>query len=142
MTEFQLEAPSEDELQELAQIAALDRALWPALLAALVDVAAVTLARVLRDEEAAEAAARQVVAAIARYHGGRSTYLPSGKDLELALVHDAIYRASKRGNALALARQHGYSQRRIEQITAAQTALRRAKMQGQLFPINEGVEKK
>jgi Mor family transcriptional regulator len=131
---FRLEAQSASEAADLARLAALDKASWPKLLADLVDIAAAALAPRRGDPEAAEEDARLVVAAWARYQGGRSVYLPRGHELETALVHDAIYRASKRGNGLLLARQHGYAERSVQRIVAQQTALRRKRMQPELFP--------
>lgn len=130
---FELESQSADEAAHLARLAGLDKAAWPSVLAMFVDVAAAALATRRGDPELAEEDARIVIAALARYQGGRSVYFPRGQDLETALVHDAIYRASRRGNSLELARKYGYCDRTVQRIVARQTALRRKRIQPELF---------
>lgn len=130
--DFTLEAQT---VADLAATAAADKAThanWPGTLVQMMDVTCAALARGGLPEERAEALARIVVLAQAHYVGGRSFYLPRGKVLETALRDDAIYRASRRGNTLALAQQYGLSDRAVQMIVKRQTLLHRARMQPEL----------
>jgi Mor family transcriptional regulator len=111
---------------------------WPAVLRALLDVSVLAMVRANVKPERAEVLARAVVAAQAFYVGGRNLYLPAGEDLKRALMYDEIFHAARSGNYELLARQYKVTPRRIAQIVREQTLLRRAKMQGWLFPEDEG----
>ena len=132
---FELQAESAADMA--AQLAAekFEGVAWPKTLADLMDVMTATLERRGMQPEAAEETARALAIAQARYIGGRSFYLPTGRALETALLHDAIYRASRRGNTDALARRHGLTHRAIQMIVRRQTLLHRARVQMQL-PIS------
>lgn len=111
-----------DEIAAVASVPARD---WPATLAELVDVLTAVLVRRGMKEEPAEEQARHLVAAIAKHHGGRPVYLPTGARLERALMHAAIYRASRRGNSAELARKYGITMRAVQRIVREQTIMRR-----------------
>lgn len=131
--DFELEAQTAADLAADAAASKTAGANWPATLAQMMDVTCAALERGGLDEEQAEALARIAVIAQAHYIGGRSVYFPRGKTLELALRDDAIYRASRRGNTLALAQQYGLSDRAVQMIVKRQTLLHRARMQACLF---------
>ena len=131
---FELEAQTVSDLVDAVAADRAAAAAWPKTLVALVDVLAATLVRRGMAEEPAEEQARAMVAAIALYHGGRPVYLPRGTALENALLHDAIYRAHKRGNTDALARRHNLTTRTIQRIVRDQLLLHRARIQPSLFP--------
>ncbi|MCX7563758.1 hypothetical protein OS176_09475 [Xanthomonadaceae bacterium XH05] len=130
--DFELEAQTAADLAALAAAEKSDGKGWPSTLAQLMDVTCAALVRGGEPEEKAEALARIAVIAQAHYIGGRSFYLPRGKALEIALRDDAIYRASRRGNTLALAQQYGLSDRAVQMIVRRQTLLHRARIQGRL----------
>lgn len=132
--DFELEAQTAADLAADAAASKTADANWPATLAQMMDVTCVALERGGLDEEQAEALARIAVIAQAHYIGGRSVYFPRGKTLELALRDDAIYRASRRGNTLALAKKYGLSDRAIQMIVRRQTLLHRARVQRELLP--------
>lgn len=135
---FELEAQTVAELADAIASDKLCTAAWPRTLVELVDVLAATLVRRGMKEEPAEDQARHLVAAIALHHGGRPVYLPKGKTLETALLHDAIFRAHRRGNTDALARRHGLTTRAIQRIVRDQTLLHRSRVQPSLFPNATG----
>lgn len=107
---------------------------WPKTLVALMDVTVATLARLGLPAQQAEEVARAVTIAQAKYVGGRPMYLPAGRTLEAALLHDAIYRAHRRGNTEAIAREHGLTTRAVQMIVRQQTLLHRKRLQPTLFP--------
>lgn len=129
---FELEAQSSAEAAEALAGDRSASANWPRTLVEMIDVLSATLIRRGDDPEHAEDLARHLVAALAVHNGGRPVYLPRGSSLETAIKHDAIFRASKRGNTDALARKYNLSRRAIEQIVAKQTALHRARIQPML----------
>ena len=106
---------------------------WPQTLADMVDVLVAVSKRQGMDEGTAFTGARQAVAAIAHYLGGRPIYLPKGDEIKRALRDEEIYRVANRDNIDAIAQQYGFSRRAIEKIVARQTALHRRKLQGRLF---------
>lgn len=130
--DFELEAQTAADLAADAAASKAVDANWPATLAQMMDVTCAALERGGVGEEQAEALARIAVIAQAQYIGGRSVYFPRGKTLELALRDDAIYRASRRGNTLALAQRYGLSDRAIQMIVRRQTLLHRARLQRSL----------
>lgn len=131
---FELEAQTIAELADALASEKRGSAAWPRTLVELMEVLTATLIRRGIKEEPAEDLARHLVAAIALHHGGRPVYLPKGAALETALMHDAIYRAHRRGNTEALARRHGLTTRAIQRIVRDQMLLHRRKMQPSLFP--------
>lgn len=131
---FALEAQTAADFALDALQAKSAHAVWPRTLVLLIDVLAATLQRMGHNPEQAEIWARALVLAQAHYIGGRAMYLPVGRKLETALLHDAIYRAHRRGNTDELARQHGLTTRAIQKIVRQQTLLHRARVQAELFP--------
>lgn len=129
---FELEAQTAADLAALAASDTSSRANWPATLAQMMDVTCAALQRGGLGDEQAETLARTVVIAQANYIGGRGIYLPRGQSLALALRDDAIFRASRRGNTLALAKKYGISDRAVQMIVRRQTLRRRARMQAEL----------
>lgn len=137
---FELESQTAADLVDAIATDRASTANWPRTLVELVDVLSVTLVRRGLSEESAEDQARHMVAAIALHHGGRPVYLPKGKTLETALMHDAIFRAHRRGNTDALARVHKLTTRAVQRIVRDQTLLHRARIQPSLFPHATGAE--
>lgn len=133
---LELEAQSIEDIAAATALSRADLARWPEMLVRLVRVIGGTLRAGGIDAERAEELARRVVAAMATDAGGKVLYLPRGDALKTALIHDAIYRASRRGNGEALAAQYGYTLRHVERIVARQTALHRARIQPPL-PLPE-----
>lgn len=131
---FELEAQTVDDLVDAIASDKVSVAAWPRTLVELVDVLTATLVRRGMKEEQAEDQARYLVTAIALHHGGRPVYLPKGKALETALLHDAIYRAHRRGATDALARKHGLTTRAVQRIVRDQMLLHRRRIQPGLFP--------
>ena len=129
---FELEAQSAAELAEALVADRSSTATWPKTLVELIDVHIATLIRKGFEANAAEDLARHLVVALSVYNGGRPLYLSRGKALEEALMHDAIFRASRRGNTDALARQYNLTRRAIEQIVAKQARLHRLRIQPSL----------
>ena len=135
---FELESQTVADLVDAIAADKASTAAWPRTLVELVDVLTATLVRRGMKEESAEDQARHLVAAIALHHGGRPVYLPKGKTLETALLHDAIYRAHRRGNTDALARKHDLTTRAVQRIVRDQMLLRRSRIQPSLFPHATG----
>lgn len=98
---------------------------WPRTLVDLIDIHAEAYRPHVASDAQAERLARIGVAAMAKYAGGATLYLPTGKALERELVHDAIYRESRRGNSRELGKKYGYCDRQVQRIIAAQHARRR-----------------
>jgi Mor family transcriptional regulator len=137
---FELEAQSAAELAETLVADRSSTANWPKTLVELIDVNIATLIRKGFEPIVAEELARHLVVAQSIHNGGRPVYLPRGKSLEKALMHDAVFRASRRGNTDALARQYGLTCRAIEQIVANQTRLHRQRIQPS-FPFDANTAK-
>lgn len=131
---FELVAQSAAELAEQLAADRLDGFEWPRTLADLMDVMVATLRQLGVDDDGAERIARALAIAQAKYIGGVPMYLPSGSTLETALLHDAIYRAHRRGNTVELARRHDLTTRSIQMIVRKQMLLRRRRSQRELFP--------
>jgi len=106
---------------------------WPADLVALLDVAAQALAEQMPEAQA-EQVATTVVAAIARYHGGRMFYLPKGQGLERALRDRAIYRQYQhsRGSILQLVEHYHLSEQAVYKIIDEQRSLHIRRIQPSL----------
>lgn len=130
--DFSLEAQSAADLAAAAAADTASHANWPHTLAQMMDVTCAAMVRTGLDEETAEKLARVAVVAQANYIGGRSLYLPRGRALERALRDDAIWRASRRGNTVALALKYDLSDRAIQMIVRRQTLLHRSRMQREL----------
>ena len=106
---------------------------WPADLVALLDVAAHALAESMPEEQA-EHVATTVMAAIARYHGGRMFYLPKGQGLARFLRDREIYRQYKhsRSSILQLVEQYRLSEQAVYSIIDEQRALHIRRIQPSL----------
>lgn len=109
---------------------------WPSMLAELVDVLRASFQRRGRNEGDAIAEAQYAALAIGEYLGGRQIYLPRGDRLKEWLRDRAIYLEYNGGNKEELARRHGLSDRRIEQIAAEQRAVYIRRIQPDLFGID------
>lgn len=108
---------------------------WPSMLAELVDVLRASFQRRGRSELEAIAEAQQAALAIGEYLGGRQIYLPRGGRLKEWLRDRAIYLEYNGNNKDELARRHGLTDRRIEQIAAEQRAVYIRKIQPDLFGV-------
>lgn len=117
---------------ELAALDAPDKR-WPENLANLMDVLMATYQRFGIDDDRALDLAQQSALAIGQYQGGRQYYLPCGKSLQLAVRDRRIFLEANRNNKVALARRHGMTVRRLEQIVAEQRAVHVSRAQGRLF---------
>lgn len=119
---------------DLAELPAEIEHVWPKLLVDMLDVASAGLV----DAGASEARAREtaviVLRSLARYHGGRSAYLPTGDALEEALKHYRIWRESGKLSVRELSEKYGVSEVHIYRIIKRQTRLARARVQPDLFP--------
>lgn len=117
---------------ELASLGASDKH-WPENLAALIDVLLATFRRHGLDDPEALNLAQQSVLAIGHYQGGRQYYLPTGERLYNAVRDRRIFLEANRDNKEALARRHGVTVRRLEQIVAEQRTIHINRNQGKLF---------
>lgn len=119
---------------ELAMLPAELEHIWPKLLVDMLDVSRAAL----MDAGATDARAREiaiiVLRSLARYHGGRSAYLPTGDALDEALKHYRIWQESGKLSVRELSEKHEVSEVHIYRIIARQRQLARARVQPDLFP--------
>lgn len=108
---------------------------WPSMLAELVDVLRASFQRRGRGELEAIAEAQQAALAIGEYLGGRQIYLPRGDRLKEWLRDRALYLEFNGRNKAELARRHGITERRVEQIAAEQRAVYIRRIQPDLFGV-------
>jgi len=104
--------------------------IWPKLLVDMLDVARAALMDAGAREGRARDIAIIVLRALARYHGGRSAYLPTGDTLEDALKHYRIWHESGKTSVRELSEKYGLSEVHIYRIVARQRNLVRARAQG------------
>lgn len=118
---------------ELALLPAELEHIWPKLLVDMLDVARVALADAGAKEDRAREIAIIVLRSLARYHGGRSAYLPTGDTLDEALKHYRIWQESGKLSVRELSEKYEVSEVHIYRIIARQRALARARVQPDLF---------
>lgn len=106
---------------------------WPSTLAELVDVLRALFIKRGRSAGDATVEAQHAALAIGEYLGGRQIYLPCGESLKTALRDRGIYIEYNGRNKAELARRHGITERRVEQIAAEQRSIALRKLQGRLF---------
>lgn len=122
-------------LPDLSDIAADQvKSAWPKSLATMVDIAADALARSGEPEARAVDLSITVLAALARYHGGRMFYLPTGDTLDIALRNNRLWREYKGRpeDVDRFMRETGLTQQAVYRILADQRALHVGKAQGRL----------
>lgn len=111
---------------------------WPEYLADLFELMqAYNLRKKMSMEESA-IDARDRCMLMAKYHGGRMHYLPTGETLERALRDVIIFKEFRGNNHEALAAKWDLTITRIYQILAEQTKLFQKERQGKLFNHGEG----
>ena len=107
--------------------------IWPKLLVDMLDVSRAAL----MNAGAADARAREiaiiVLRALARYHGGRSAYLPTGDALDEALMHYRIWQESGKLSVRELSEKYEVSEVHVYRVIARQRQLARARVQPDLF---------
>lgn len=108
------------------------RGKWPKTMAEMVDVAVAAL----KDQgDDAPRLARNVIAALAKYHGGRMWYLPCGKSLEQAIRDTRMWQEYS-GRPEDIARfvlETGLTEQAVYRILAEQRKLHRDRIQSKLF---------
>ncbi len=124
--------PLEVDVDLAALPAELER-IWPGLLVDMLDVARAALMDAGASEERAREIAIIVLRAEARYHGGRSHYLPTGEALEEALTHYRIWKESGKVSVRELSEKYGVSEVHIYRIIKRQTRLARSRVQLDMF---------
>lgn len=107
--------------------------IWPKLLVDLLEVASAGLVDAGAKEERAREIATIVLRSIARYHGGRSHYLPTGEALDEALKHYRIWKESGKVSVRDLSIKYDVSEVHIYRIIKRQSRLARARVQPDLF---------
>lgn len=110
--------------------------LWPKLLVDMLDVSRAALVDAGAKDERAREIAIIVLRAVARYHGGHSTYLPTGDTLDEALKHYRIWQDSGKLSVRELAEKYDVSDVHIYRIIARQRKLARSRVQPDLFAAN------
>lgn len=124
--------PLELDADLVALPAELER-VWPKLLVDMLDVSRAALMDAGAKEERAREISIIVLRALARYHGGRSAYLPTGDALEEALTHHRIWQASGKLSVRELSEKFDVSEVHIYRIIARQRSLARSRVQPDLF---------
>lgn len=122
----------DDSLTLDADLAALPvelERIWPKLLVDMLDVACAALMDAGAKEGRARDIAIIVLRALARYHGGRSAYLPTGDTLDDALKHYRIFKESGKTSVRELSEKYGMTEVHIYRIVARQRQLVRARAQ-------------
>lgn len=107
--------------------------IWPKLLVDMLDVSRAALVDAGAKEEQAREIAIIVLRSLARYHGGRSAYLPTGDTLDEALKHYRIWQESGKLSVRELSVKYEVSEVHIYRIIARQRSLVRARVQPDLF---------
>jgi len=139
MHDQQLDMMGMDEVDLDTILANLDQMesdprLWPKTLA---DLMAVVQQQICRSQslpkEKAYPVARDIIAALAHYMGGRQMYLPRDDRLKRAFRDIQIYQAFDGRNHQALAEQHGLTTMQIYAILAEQKKLHIGRVQQSLF---------
>lgn len=118
---------------ELAELPAEIERVWPKLLVDMLDVASAGLVDAGAREDRAREIAIIVMRALARYHGGRSAYLPTGEALDEALKHYRIWKESGKVSVRELSEKYGVTEVHIYRVIKRQTRLARARVQRDLF---------
>lgn len=122
-------------LANMDQIDNGDPKLWPKTLADLMSVAQHQLARSLKiKSDEAYPVARDMIAALAHYMGGRQVYLPRDDRLQRALRDIHIYQAFTGRNHQQLADRYELTTMQIYSILAEQKKLHLARTQPDMFP--------
>lgn len=106
---------------------------WPKLLVDMLEVASAGLVDAGASETRARETAVIVLRSLARYHGGRSAYLPTGDALEEALKHYRIWKESGKVSVRELSEKYGVTEVHVYRIIKRQTRLARARVQPDLF---------
>lgn len=101
--------------------------IWPKLLVDMLDVARAALLDAGAKDELAREIAIIVLRALARYHGGRSAYLPTGDTLDDALKHYRIFKESGKTSVRELSEKYGMTEVHIYRIIARQRKLVRSR---------------
>lgn len=118
---------------DLAELPAEIEHVWPKLLVDMLDVASAGLVDAGADDARAREIAIIVMRSLARYHGGRSAYLPTGDALDEALKHYRIWKESGKVSVRELSEKYGVTEVHIYRIIKRQTRLARARVQRDLF---------
>jgi Mor family transcriptional regulator len=105
---------------------------WPQSLADMVDVAAQALAA---EGDRAQGLARQVLYALAKYHGGRQFYLPTGDALDRAIRDTRLWQeyTGRPEDIARFVRETGLTEQAVYRILAEQRRLHRDRTQAKLF---------
>lgn len=119
---------------ELADFPDEPERIWPKLLVDMLDVASAGLVDAGAKDERAREIAIIVLRSLARYHGGRSAYLPTGDSLDEALKHYRIWKESWKVSVRELSEKYGVTEVHIYRIIKRQTRLARARVQPDLWP--------
>lgn len=106
---------------------------WPTTLAEYIDVLRATFLQLGASDDVALTYAQQGTLALGKYNGGRQTYLPTGERLMIAVRDRRMYLEYTGRNKAELARRHGITERRVEQIAAEQRAIYIRQVQRNLF---------
>lgn len=114
---------------DLAALPVEPEHLWPKLLVDMLDVARAALMDAGAKEGRAREIAIIVLRALARYHGGRSAYLPTGDTLDEALKNYRIWKESGKTSVRELSEKYGMSEVHIYRIIARQRKLVRDRAQ-------------
>ena len=107
---------------------------WPKVLTEYVDVVTSDLLRKGKSENEAKETAYSVVMALAKYRGGKIEYLPTGKNLETALKHKAMWDMYNGRNIPEVAARFKMNEISVYEIIKKQRALN-VKKRGGLLPL-------
>ena len=106
---------------------------WPQLLTDMLQVVQAAYADAGAQPEQARELAFVAMRALARYHGGRTFYLPRGETLEQAIRNVRMWDEFNGKNVGELCSRYKLTEQRVYQVLAEQRALRSRKIQPALF---------
>ncbi len=106
---------------------------WPQLLTDMLQVVQAAYADAGAKPEQARELSFVALRALAKYHGGRTFYLPRGDGLEQAFRDARMWAEFNGRNIRELGEKYDLTEQRVYQVLAEQRALRSRKIQPTLF---------